>query len=542
MKRNKIILVAGILLVSFITVSGLILKNRVRTQIKELFRFNKTLQEEGYYMADFEFKMLGFAYYLDKGAYVTALKRLSDFHEQLDEKKDLILIPDFKNRGEELDFYINLQNPRTGAFMDDSFPYCTFNEPTENILMHIDALAKETGTPMHLKYPLKYLDSVNTPDKLYNFLDDVSYVGWLGSKFPQTSYVFARSLLSYWNDEGVIGSNNLYTFSPEYKKALLSWFYNNQDTLTGYWGPRSRKDGKPLKPDLTNTASVIKAFVDRNGNNINEAFPLRYTDKMIASTLKVLSGPIPADDDLVELHEWNLAMDKGINMILRYLWKDASDEDKQRAKEIIENYIKIKFEKYFIPEEGAFSYYPGAKHASLDGTGGFIFKGIGAYSSERQKDLWGDPVETIKDLGQYETVQIGTEDLDLITHNSGINTLRIYLSSPDYRDLKDRVYAIMYPHERAVLDVMELVPGICKWLDAQSLSMGNWSSQEEIKAEYGSYRIKEPVVFNGSLPVDSLKKMFSINHQLQIIGFDILQIPRYKICFIEPGKHEQLYK
>ena len=36
---------------------------------------NKTLQEEGYYMADFEFKMLGFAYYLDKGFYFTALNK-----------------------------------------------------------------------------------------------------------------------------------------------------------------------------------------------------------------------------------------------------------------------------------------------------------------------------------------------------------------------------------------------------------------------------------------------------------------------------------
>jgi len=36
--------------------------NRTKMQMKELFHMNKKLQEEGYYMAEFEFKMLGIAY------------------------------------------------------------------------------------------------------------------------------------------------------------------------------------------------------------------------------------------------------------------------------------------------------------------------------------------------------------------------------------------------------------------------------------------------------------------------------------------------
>ncbi len=536
MKRNKVILVFGTLLVLVIAVSGFILMNRIQTKVRELFRLNKVLQEEGYYMADFEFKMLGFSYYLDKGKYDKALRSLSLYHEQLDKRANLIRIPEFKNKAEELEFYLNLQNPRTGAFMDDSFPYCTFNEPTENILMHIDALAQETGTPMHLKYPLKYLDSINTPEKLYPFLEDVSNVGWIGSKFPQTSYVFARSLLSYWNDEGVIGRNKLYSFSPEYKDALLKWFYNNQDSITGYWGPRSVKNGRLLKPDLTNTASVIKTFVDKDGNNIHQELPLRYGDKLIGSTLKLLSGPVPDDDDLVELHEWNLAMSKGLKMLLRYVWKDASEEDKKRAKEIIENFIRIRFDKYYVPEEGAFSYYPGAEHASLDGTGGFIYNDIGAYSPDKQKTLWGGPSKNIIDLGEYKKTHISSEDFNLIAGYPEVNSLRIYLSIPDYNDLTQGVYAITYPSSTSVPEMMELVPGICKWLDNQSLSMGNWSSQEEIKGEYESLKIKMPVIFKESFPADSLNKILLQNHELKIIGFDLLQIPRYKICFTEQGK------
>jgi len=530
-KRKKIILITVIILLSLIIVLGFILKNRVQTQVKELFRMNKTLQEEGYYMADFEFKMLGFAYLLDKGSYFTALSGLSDFHKQLQNRENLIKIPEFKSKEEEMEFYLNLQNPGTGAFMDDSFPYCTFNEPTENIIAHLDVLAQETGTPLQLKYPLKYLDAINTPGKLYSFLDDVSYIGWIGSKFPQTSYTFARSLLNSWNAEGVIVKNNLYSFTPEFKAALLTWFYNNQDSTTGFWGPKSRNNGQLLNLDLTNTASIIKTYVDRNGNDIYEDFPLKHGHKFIESTLKVLSRPVPADGEMVELHEWNLKMTKGIMMLLRYLWKDASGEEKQKAKTIIENYVKIKFEKYYIPEEGAFSYYPGAEHASLDGTGGFIFKEIGAFSFEKQKKLWGDSFKNIKDLGQYKVSEINNENIKLIVNSPDINSLRIYHTTPNYDNLTEGVYAIVYPDKTSVLDIMELVPKINKWLDSLSLSIGNWSSKEEIKKEYASLKIEEPLVFKDTFPTDSTNDILLKNCELYIIGFDILQIPSYKIVY-----------
>ena len=176
---------------------------------------NKTLQEEGYYMADFEFKMLGFAYLLDKGSYFKALTRLSDFHKQLQNRENLIKIPEFKSKKKRWNFILIFRiREQVHLWMIHFHTAHLMNLPRISVA-HLDALAKETGTPLQLKYPLKYLDAINTPEKLYTFLDDVSYVGWIGSKFPQTSYVFARSLLSSWNDEGVIVKNNLYSFTPE---------------------------------------------------------------------------------------------------------------------------------------------------------------------------------------------------------------------------------------------------------------------------------------------------------------------------------------
>ena len=53
---------------------------------------NKRLQEEGYYMGDFEFKMLGIAYWLDKGQYFKVLHEINSVHQKLKNREGL-----FKN-------------------------------------------------------------------------------------------------------------------------------------------------------------------------------------------------------------------------------------------------------------------------------------------------------------------------------------------------------------------------------------------------------------------------------------------------------------
>ncbi|MGE5381252.1 MAG: hypothetical protein ACM3NT_09345, partial [Methylocystaceae bacterium] len=244
MKHRKVILSIAVVL-TFIIALGSYMTIRTKNQVSELFQLNKQRQEEGYYMAEFEFKMLGILYDLDKGHYYTSLKLINKLHYQLKTGEGLIKVPRFNNKAEELQFYLNLQNPRTGAFMDDSYPYCTYTGPTGNVLLHLDALAEETGQPLQLKYPLKYLDKINTPAKMKAYLDDVSTVGWLGSKFPQSSFHFARDILSLFYEDNTVVKRGLYSASPATKKALLQWFYNNQDPKTGLWGPKSR-DGQLL--------------------------------------------------------------------------------------------------------------------------------------------------------------------------------------------------------------------------------------------------------------------------------------------------------
>ena len=130
----------------------------------------------------------------------------------------------------------------------------------------------------------------------------------------------------------MIQKHNLYNFTPEWKHALLSWIYNYQDPETGLWGPKS-KSGKLAKRDISNTAPILKTFIDSEGNNIYEEFPLRYRDELFQSTLTELDKETPQDkDDLDEWHEWGLETPKGLRTLTRYLWKNASDENKQNVK------------------------------------------------------------------------------------------------------------------------------------------------------------------------------------------------------------------
>ncbi len=67
-KRVKnILIIVPIVIIVLLIISGFSIIYNTKTQIRELFQMNKQLQEEGYYMAEFEFKLLGLGYLIDKG-------------------------------------------------------------------------------------------------------------------------------------------------------------------------------------------------------------------------------------------------------------------------------------------------------------------------------------------------------------------------------------------------------------------------------------------------------------------------------------------
>ena len=81
MSRKYLITVISIVAI-FLIAAGIYVF-RSFPSISEMFKLNGQLQAEGYYMGEFEYKMLGSAYYLDKGQYLTSISRLNQLHKQL---------------------------------------------------------------------------------------------------------------------------------------------------------------------------------------------------------------------------------------------------------------------------------------------------------------------------------------------------------------------------------------------------------------------------------------------------------------------------
>jgi hypothetical protein len=524
MRRKHLITVISIIVAIALIGSGVFVY-RSLALIPEMCRLNGELKSEGYYMAEFEFKMLGFAYYLDKGHYVTAFYRLNQLHQQLKSKEGLIKVPKFVDKKEELEFYLNLQNFKTGAFMDDAYPLCTYIDCTENVLAHLEFLAEETGQPLRLKYPLRFLDQINTEEKLKAYLDDLSSVGWIGSKLPKTPYIMATQLISYHDLEP-----NLYIFSPEWKQALLQWFYENQDSKTGFWGPKLRSNGQLLNSGyLGPTSQIVKRFVDGQGNNLHSEFPLRYKEEMFATTLRKLSEPMP--EDLAELHDWSLTRSQGIKLLTTYLWSGASLENKNSAKKFMEDIVSIKFAKFYLQNQGGFSLYPGLAEADLDGTGSVLslLKVVGALSWDRQERLWGPLDEHVIDLGVYDVSELKESDVALIKNSQGSNSIRLYRTNPGSDRYLSDVVGIYYPKETPVLDIIDLLPKVTWWVNTTSQNMGNWVSREAILQDLATVKAQSVPVSTGSVPLELASDVLQENRKLILIGFDVLQVPRYKM-------------
>jgi len=86
----------------------------------------------------------------------------------------------------------------------------------------------------------------------------LSTAGRIGSNF-RAPYVEAAELAESIYYPGDLARTGLYTFSPTWKKVLLQWFYDNQDSKTGYWIPKLRSSGERLNSgDLVSTEKIIK--------------------------------------------------------------------------------------------------------------------------------------------------------------------------------------------------------------------------------------------------------------------------------------------
>jgi hypothetical protein len=236
---------------------------------------------------------------------------------------------------------------------------------------------------------------------------------------------------------------------------------------------------------------------------------------------------------LDELHEWALVNDKGIKMLLQYLWPAASPEQQTKTLALLSKYLKIKFEKYYIASEGSFSYYPNAEHATLDGTSGVLglLRHIGSFSAQKQRKFLDVSVQERPRVQVLTQAAITAQDLAAMSSCPEVNSVRWYAPAPDSASYLSHLVWIVYPKESVYLDAMDLLARVNHWLESTLQTTGNWVSREVLLQAEELKLLPAGDFWKQELRLEEATELLKKHKQVVVIGFDLLQLPRYQIIF-----------
>lgn len=500
----------------------------------QMFRRNAELKAEGYYQAEFEFKMEAALYHLNQGHYWKAYRTLRQIDHELESKEGLEKIPPETSPDQLMDFLLNRQNPKTGAFMDPSYPYFTFIGPTANVLGTLDTLSTQTGRPVKLHSPLHFLDEINSPKQLKEYLESLLYFQerW-AEKFggptpfcPGVSELSADSLDLF---ERVGG----YQFAQDWKETLIQWLADHQDPKSGFWGARI---GTPEKwrqaLDIDSTAHILKLFLDERGEVKDPRFPLQYADQLAQTLIEQADTPVP--DGATEQHEWSLRQLHAAKIFVRYLWPRISAETKERFLALAPSWMERRF-SLFRPEQHGFAIDALSPKADIDATGMGIglLRHLGCIPGtwERQR-LRGEALSNAPQLSQ---VLLKRWEDALFPDRADVNSVRVYIDvAPEPETLDDSTLVqIFYPKKTPILDLQDLRQHVGLFLEADGGEVGNWDSKASLReGPLGlSTNAREIQIAQGPLLLKDLAARYPEAKRFVAVGLDRFQTPLLLIEF-----------
>ncbi|SMC35221.1 hypothetical protein [Sporomusa malonica] len=132
-------------------------------------------------------------------------------------------------------------------------------------------------------------------------------------------------------------------------------------------------------------------------------------------------------------------------------------------------------------------------------------------------------------MGVYNVSELKEDDFELLQKFSGINSIRLYRIDPVHASYTSNVVSVIYPKETPVLDIMDLLPKMSRWLDGTPQNMGNWISKEWLIQELTAIQNQPVPVSKGGIPLELANTVLQNNRELIVVGFDILQVPKYKM-------------
>ncbi len=525
---KRIVVLIVTLLVAGVVALGLSVRSTVMS-VPRLFERNAELKAQGYYLGEFEFKMLAAQYYLNESSYIKAYLTLRRIRDEMETTRGLLRMPAGASPEQQMDFLLARQDPSTGAFMDPRYPLFTYYAPTENVAEAIHDLARQTGRPFKLNYPLRFLDQLREPDQLRAYLESLLYLKepWARMAAGPGPYGPGVSeLASFWRLEDY----GLYSFSDEWEETLRKFIYETQDPATGLWGYRIGSPGNwRQNPDVNSTFHVLKLVLDSQGENQSRKYPLRYAGTLARSLLAKLDKPVP--NNALKQHGWCLDQSQGTRMVT-WLQSHLSEAERAHARQAMQTYLAVRYRHFYRAADGAFSLYTASPRADVDGTSTALalLRATGSLPGTREREkLWGEALAAGPTAIKSRLTPRGESALPA---EPVANSVRVFVGNPPGGDTYEdtNLAEIIYPGDSPVLDLMDLRQRIAGFVAAAGQEFGNWKSKESFRETLQLGRETKSIpVSRGGVELEDIARRYPDARKLTVVGYDVFQVPVYKL-------------
>lgn len=524
MRRAKLKLMAAILAAVIAGVGILGYQaHQIFGSVPYLFHRNAELKADGYYMAEFEFRMLGIVKKLSDGDYLDAHSTLRRLRRQMENGEGLAKMPADPSAKARYEFLLSRQDPTTGAFMSPDYPAFTFVAPTLNVVEALDGLAKEIGEPLRLRYPLRFLDAIATPEALRAYLDAHLYTGRFWAEHLPGPGVYGPGIseLAYVD---LFETTGIYRFTPAWHAAFRDWLDATQDPESGMWGARmGTPNAFETKRDANSTYHILHYILTDDGADRDPAHPLRHADALARSLISTVTTPMPSGED--EQHAWSLDQAQATQMLTRRLWEHLDSADRAAVRSALEVALAERY-RLLDDTKGGFSIYLGSP-ADVDGTTtalGLIEATGSLPGTPERIRLWGETATPAAD-----TVAVASPAAIELPDNSAINSFRLYAGSALTVTDSSQPIAVLYPPNKGtVRDVIDLRQSVGHFLAGASASFGNWSTADSIRDSAlhpDSTAPIVPVLRVGRTLGEAIGDIGQGASDLLLVGYDIFQRP-----------------
>jgi hypothetical protein len=442
----------------------------------------------------------------------------------------LVRMPAGDSPEQQMDFLLDRQDPSTGAFMDARYPYFTYFGPTENVIEALEQLARRTGRPLQLKYPLRFLDRIREPAQLRAHLDSLLYLKepWASiaaGPGPYGAGVSELAFLERLEDLGLFG------FSAEWKAALRRWFLDTQDPATGFWGHRIGTPGRwRQREDVNSTFHVLKLFAR------GEAGGIRHAAALARNLAGTLDRPVPSDT--AAQHTWSLEQAQGARL-MAWLWEHLLVHEQDQAREAMARALALRYKHFFRQEDGGFSLYAGAAASDPDGTANALalLRGTGSLPGTRERErLWGRAIAAGPTV---ERIEVGAWEQAAIPAGKSANSLRVYAGAAPAGDGYEdaNLAGIVAAGGSGVRDVMEVRQQVARFLAAGGPSFGNWASKESLRDQPLGLqpKVKAVPVSHEGLDLARLIREHPGVRRFIVVGCDVFQVPVFRLEYVLKG-------